>query len=88
MNLANFIYSISNNEGNCYNGHCQLSISKMSIDVALQVIRDLEFNDPENRSYTIELWSDESFGVYCRDFWDKDEREDGQTNKLIFSVAG
>lgn len=87
MQLAEFIYNHSKEDRNCYNGHCQLQISQMPIDVAIGLLKDLQRLDEHDNSYTIELWSDGAFTVYCKDYWRSDERENGQRDKMIFSVG-
>ena len=86
MNLAEFIYNLSKEENNCYNGHCQLQISQMPIDVAIGLLEDLQRIDERDNSYTIQLWSDSSFDIYCKDYWAIGERSDGQRDKMILSV--
>ena len=88
MQLAEFIYNYSKEEKNCYNGHCQLQISHMPIDVAIELLKDLQRLDEHDNSYTIELWSDGAFTVYCKDYWDVGVRTDWQRDKMIFSVGG
>lgn len=80
MNIAEFLLKLENQ----FCGHYQTEIKGLSIEDGLQLCKELEEYTDNQYSFVLELWTDGSYTVYCKDYFP--EGKVGGRDRIILSV--
>lgn len=75
---------------NTYNGHFMMTISGLSIEQGLEIIKDLESNYGGHEgflgSYVMNVYSDGTYSIAQKDFWKPGQHPLGHLDRLLLSV--
>lgn len=81
MNVAELLLNIDNE----YNGHKQTIINGLSVEQGIEICKALQEYTNDEYSFVIELWSDGSFSIIQKNYWEATEHPLGHKDRNILS---
>lgn len=84
------ITNVIMSQKNTHNGHFMMTISGLSIEQGLEIIKDLENNYGGHEgflgSYVVEVYSDRTYSIVQKDFWKPGQHPLGHLDRLLLNV--